>query len=228
MVKIDGILKDLGNLYSLTGGQERFQIWYRLAGISGEGEESQNEIALYLTENEAGMDSSIKHLSTADHMVGEFFYELENADLRGHDFLNNGSLTVLGQEWRERTERAINKLYSSDAVDFTEDDQKPEGVLYPENLRSIGEIYSVLGQPNNLTYLELLDRDSSRSEYQEHLDLEEYLRSGENLEHNGFIEISDSGESEITELGEEVYNEIVKGSDGDYAWVKEFLEWYSF
>lgn len=227
MVQTDDILRDLNNLYFLTGGRENFQIWYRLSGVSGEGEESLNEIALYLTEDEEGMDSSIKHLSTADHMVADFFNELENTEIEGHNLLNKGILTALGQEWRRRTEIAINKINSSDKIDFTDEDQKHDGVLYPKNLRSLGEMYSVLGNPNNLTYLELLDRNSSGKVYREQLEPEEYLYSEENLERNGFIEINDSREPEFTQLGQEVYGELVKGEDGDYAWLKEFEEWYS-
>ena len=227
MTANDEILRNLENLYYLTGGAEKFQMWYRLSGLTGQGEESPDEVILYMTEDEGGMNSRLRRGSMADQNVADFLEDLSKTDIDGHKIINNGKITGLGQEWRLRTERGITNLSNSEIIDSElEETSETPTIVYPDTLRSIGQIYGVLGHEHNLEFLELIDQGSSSEEFIKELSREQYLESRTNLENNGFIEETELGEYGLSDTGQAVYEAIVKNPEGDYNWMKNFKEWY--
>ncbi len=209
MVELDSYLEELGQLYSVVGGDE-FEIWWRTK--EGEG---LNEIGMHLAETSESTTRKGDG-KNIERRVLDYWDELEDRGL-----MENGELTDFGQDWATRTETGMLQIYQSDMVAFdTEEEDIENGVFYPDDLRSIGEIYRVLGSEDVLPVMTVLQQDGSLEE----LNLED-PEVFDLMYRNGFLEEKayESGGVELAEEAEQVYEMVVAGPGGDYAWAESNL-----
>lgn len=209
MVEIDSHLEEVSSLYSLVGGDE-FEIWWRTK--EGEG---LNEIAMHLAEESA---SSIQRGTgpALEQRIMDYWDRLE-----AEEMMEDGELTDFGQEWATRTETGMMQIYQSDMVAFdSEEEEVEEGAFYPDDLRSMGEIYGVLGSEGVLPAMTALHQDGSLEE----LEIED-AEVFDLMYRNGFLEDGayKDGRIELADEAEQLYRMIVAGPRGDYAWAKSRL-----
>ncbi len=209
MVEVDSYLEELGELYSIVGGDE-FEIWWRTK--EGEG---LNEIAMNLAEKSK---STIQREQGQgiEQRVMDYWQTLEERGL-----MQDGELTDFGQEWATRTEIGMLQIYESDMVAFDAAEEGIDGgVFYPDDLRSVGEVYSVLGSEGVLPVMTVLHQGGSLEE----LDIDD-PGVFDVMYRNGFLEDDayEAGSIELAEEAEDVYEMVVAGPSGDYAWAESRL-----
>lgn len=203
MAKIDESLEELSRMYSLVGG-DRFETWWRTKENEG-----LHEIAMHLSEeSESTMEGRNAEMAILD------YWDL----LEDEGLMENGMLTETGENWASRTETGIIQIYESDMVSYDAEGEPGEGAFYPDDLRSIGGIYGVLGTPGALQVMTAAVNDELE-------EIDPYPDATEVLGRNGFLddEAYRRGETVLDESAEDLYRRLVDGEGGDYRWARENL-----
>lgn len=191
MVAIDDTLDDLALLYHAVGGTDNYEIWDETVHGAG--------LQEIISELEEGEDRYVGRQTIIDYWDGLMDVGLMDGSWQ---------LTELGEDWKNRTESALQSLYMTGA-DIGDDRQ------------AMGDIFHTLGAENVLPALHVFYNDL---EPEEHLGSVNVNEPAEKMYHHGFIQDEAYRNADwqpdadiLTERAETVYEEVV---ESDYGWLE--------
>ncbi len=205
-VRRDRYLSGLTKMYGLLAG-DWYEIWHRT--WEGEG---LHEIAMRLQEES---ESSITRGDMAEEIVLDYWDLLEDEGL-----MQDGEFTSLGTRWGNQVDASATSIYYSDLISESADQEEGAQSFHPADLRSIGEIYGVLGTEgvlpamNALVAGENLEGIEVPTDALDKMYREGFLKNGEFRK----------GSFELKPEARDLYRMVVEGEDGDYAWARQNLD----